>query len=134
MSWEALTRFPLIEVLHVKVLTLLSFPPIRSDLRLIVALIIASHHIVGGGVSCVVALLDALTAVRLLLHSQCMILSPTAHMLILQALLVNGPLGAFAATTGRLLACFLIARSDTLLLFRWANVLVAFRFGTNEGL
>ena len=69
MSWEALTRFSLIEVLHVKVLTLLSFPPIRGDLRLIVALIIASHHIAGGGIGCIVALLNALTAVRLLLHS-----------------------------------------------------------------
>ena len=89
MSWEALARFSFIEVLHIKVLTLLSFPPIRCDLRLIVALIIASHHIVGGGVSCVVALLDALAAVRLLLHSQRMILSPTAHMLVIQALIVD---------------------------------------------
>ena len=34
---------------------------------------------------------------------------------------------------GRLLACLLIARSDTLLLLARTNVLVAFRFGTNEG-
>ena len=132
VSWEALARFSFIEVLHIKVLTLLSFPPIRCDLRLIVALIIASHHIVGGGVSCVVALLDALTAVRLLLHNQRMILSSTAHMLVIQALVVD-PLGAFVIVISRLLACLLIARSDTLLLLARTDVLVAFSLRTNEG-